>query len=709
MFILAISLVTSAHADNDDTMTRWTVWRNENRLTCVSVTGGIAWCGSRTGLLRWNMTGGTFETFPLPDESPINVVCAVDADRVWVGTGGGLYRFEFGFWTDVGSGTPIEKTAVNVIEIDGSGAVWVGSAAGLSVFDGGDGRHWTEETDEGFFNVVSIAFGHDGVVWLGAGNDGDGRPFVWSLADGSLTPEGGAARDIRVDGDGRLWKSYYAGMMMDYIMYEDENADGGRSYLAIPGDGIDRDDPMRGGVQTIVDFDFAPDGVLWVLRRFMTDEPGEIQLLSLADGNWTIFGAADGVPQYARDLEIDGGGRVFLADSFTGLHRWDEAGGGTYQVPGLLTDTIPDLTFDRNGDLWCTGFAEFVSRFDGVSWEAVPGTRQAWSVTVAHDGALWFGGWGGISRYGGGAWTHYETILGREARFVKGAATDSRGRLWFGGDGRLFMLDGGEWRVIEYDALSSINTINALAADHEGGVWIGADNGLVYADGESWEQVTMDGAVMPVYALCAAPDGGVWAAACNGVFGRNADGGWTSFTSENASLPENSFRAVAVDWKGVLWVGTWGEGVFSFDGGRWRNYTTADGLSDDNVVSIAVDNDNVKWFGTYYGGVSRFDDTGLVTVEADPAPRPASSVTGIHPNPFNATTAIAFTIPEAAHTWLSIYNMAGQRVRTLLSERLPDLTHVCGTAPMTRAVPPRLAYTSPGSCPAAMPRRERCC
>ena len=98
--------------------------------------------------------------------------------------------------------------------------------------------------------------------------------------------------------------------------------------------------------------------------------------------------------------------------------------------------------------------------------------------------------------------------------------------------------------------------------------------------------------------------GDIWIAAFDGVF--RYDG--TTFTNVMDGISTSRFFSALEDSEGTLWFGSIGSGVFAYDGNRFRNYTTLDGLLNNEVTSIYEDRGGGMWFGVN-GGVSRYDGT----------------------------------------------------------------------------------------------------
>ncbi len=70
-------------------------------------------------------------------------------------------------------------------------------------------------------------------------------------------------------------------------------------------------------------------------------------------------------------------------------------------------------------------------------------------------------------------------------------------------------------------------------------------------------------------------------------------------------------------------------------------------------------------------------DGGEEPLDAEIAPEPVTEYTlSNSPNPFNPETEIAFSLPEASDVSIVIYNMLGQKVRTLVDDKMDAGNHV---------------------------------
>ncbi len=207
---------------------------------------------------------------------------------------------------------------------------------------------------------------------------------------------------------------------------------------------------------------------------------------------------------------------------------------------------------------------------------------------IAQDrtGYLWFGTQGGLVRYDGYAFKHYE-----RAPFDRGSLPHNQVQtlyldgdvLWVGTYGGLARLDLATERISSYsndpgdDSSLPNDVVTCVARDSRGALWVGTLRGLGRLDESS---------------------------------GRFEN--FRNDPSNPGSLPNDVVRALEVDRSGRLWVGTSGGGLALFDYGKrsFRAYRAADsggGLLSDYVMSIDEDGDGILWLGCWYGGISRFD------------------------------------------------------------------------------------------------------
>ncbi|MEE8576482.1 MAG: T9SS type A sorting domain-containing protein, partial [candidate division Zixibacteria bacterium] len=101
-----------------------------------------------------------------------------------------------------------------------------------------------------------------------------------------------------------------------------------------------------------------------------------------------------------------------------------------------------------------------------------------------------------------------------------------------------------------------------------------------------------------------------------------------------------------------------------------HTYLTGRGVGHNNTeaqtgIAIFFEDDSTDNFPTVVG--DDFDDL-------DPLPMKTTLYPN-YPNPFNPTTTLSFSIPEATHVSMAIYNTLGQKVRTLLEQPMSAGEH----------------------------------
>ncbi|MDR1479776.1 MAG: hypothetical protein LBJ00_12655 [Planctomycetaceae bacterium] len=91
-----------------------------------------------------------------------------------------------------------------------------------------------------------------------------------------------------------------------------------------------------------------------------------------------------------------------------------------------------------------------------------------------------------------------------------------------------------------------------------------------------------------IVALISDGEGGAWIGSeDNGVFHYDANGKISQFTTKNG-LGDNNSYALAIDKLGRLWVGHLNTGVSVFNGKNWRNYDVGEGPIGERIFDIKI-------------------------------------------------------------------------------------------------------------------------
>jgi ligand-binding sensor domain-containing protein len=230
------------------------------------------------------------------------------------------------------------------------------------------------------------------------------------------------------------------------------------------------------------------------------------------------------------------------------------------------------------------------------------------SITRARDGTMWFGTLGGLTRFADGAFVSYDEDDGLPHNLVFAVLEDRAARLWVGTQTGLALRHGDRFETFTTAHGLIQDRVYCLCEAADGALWLGTEGGVSRRDPETgtfrnW--TTADGfAGDDTNAICQDSAGRMWIGAETGLSCWDGHA-FTTYTVEQGGLPSNSVQSVVTDDDGVVRVAI-SEGLWRWQDGDVRVYTTADGLASDQVLRLMIDGTGYLWLATW-GGVNRFD------------------------------------------------------------------------------------------------------
>jgi len=252
-----------------------------------------------------------------------------------------------------------------------------------------------------------------------------------------------------------------------------------------------------------------------------------------------------------------------------------------------------------------------INLFDGLLSSAV------YDLLLATDGKLYIGTFNGLSIYDGQSVVSYNYKNGLPNDAIRCLYEDNDNNIWLGYDfSGAVKWNNGDFKHFDNETGLAGNQIYAINQDKDGNILFGTDRGLCVYDGHDFKTYNYSDGLGNGSITAIEVDGkNIW-------LGQNWPAGmltlFNGVTFKNFDIPYAhnygmNITTLTMDNNGTLWIGDGRRGLISYDGEKFKQYSTKDGLAGNWVAEIYIEDNNNIWIGTG-NGVSVFDGKNFKTI-----------------------------------------------------------------------------------------------
>jgi signal transduction histidine kinase/ligand-binding sensor domain-containing protein len=284
----------------------------------------------------------------------------------------------------------------------------------------------------------------------------------------------------------------------------------------------------------------------------------------------------------------------------SGLAHYRDKNFQTYTAKqGLPEDYIRTVVEDDEGTVWVVA-GSYLSRYQGGKFTNFETGVNIPTAYEDHHHGLWIGGFGGVAKLIDGKFALVvdSTIL--EGQTALAILVDSRNNLWIGTTKELIKRSP-SGNIQRYDGRDGPLTVRALREDRDGNVWVVSNAGLGRIKGDRVTSNAMLFEYESLRPLCIFEDreGNLWVGSNSGL-NRFREATFTTYGVQEG-LPSDEANVVFQDHSGRIWIGFRDKGLMLFSPGRYRVFTTKDGLPDNYIISIRESRSGELLIGTQRG------------------------------------------------------------------------------------------------------------
>jgi signal transduction histidine kinase/ligand-binding sensor domain-containing protein len=547
-----------------------TVWRIQdgfphtpNMITQTS--DGYIWIGTGGGLLRFD--GVTITRIPpqksFPTDAGINWLLGSHDGSLWMGTYQGLYRLKDG----EAFSSPIARGGVQSILEDRNGAIWI-----------------TRTRVRGVEGSLCRIVGNDPTCYAKDKSDGNPASFATSVVE---------------DSSGDIW--FGCQMLCRW------NGSSISHYLQ-----EQMDHPSGDGVVALA---AGAGGSVWAAMDGVG--PG-LGVRHYSNGSFIsyVLPGFDGETIRAVALLLDRDQTLWVGTQSQGLYHIRDGHADHYgAAQGLTGDDVNSIYQDREGNLWITT-DKGVDLFRDIpivsfsSTEGLRGGSEVSAVIARNDNSLWVGLRGGLGLIRPDSVALTTIADGRPIQDVYALFEDHSGQVWLGINRTVMVQQLGKFFEIkgqDGDRLDRVAKIFSFTEDIDGNIWaIGYDDPkhithlLRIRDRRVQEDIELTSLLPHAHFLGADPAGGIWIGTGDGKLAHYLNGVANIVSNGRSGAVPVMMFGFSVDSAGVVWGAT-NQGLYRWDRDTLNVMDSHNGLPCSVVTAALLDDFGSLWLDAKCG------------------------------------------------------------------------------------------------------------
>lgn len=237
---------------------------------------------------------------------------------------------------------------------------------------------------------------------------------------------------------------------------------------------------------------------------------------------------------------------------------------------------------------------------------------QVFSLLQDHRGYLWMGTrGGGLTRFDGTEFKTFSIKDGLTNNYVSCVKEDAAYNVWIGTNNGLCEYNGLVFKKYYPQGEHTQCSVQDIAFDAQGRKWLATNAGVFLQDNKGFTNITellqeKNRIINTIHADC---KGNVWYGNSEGLFRITETNGKYSVIKYDKArgFMNNSITCINEDQEGNLWMGTYGDGAYVYDGKRFFRIDLQLELYKQTVLDIYFDSRDNVWLSTLSHGVCQYN------------------------------------------------------------------------------------------------------